>query len=178
MKKLGFTLAEVLITLAIVGFIASITLPSLNASTNERQHITALKKSINTLTNAAMFASMEDGRDFSSISNRKEIRAILNLGANVNTDAPAKIAGSNNAIFFRDGTALLYGDDKDITTTEKTNGISVTIDTNGEKGPNRVSTCQATDCSGQRSINDRYSVLLKGTMVIPNDAPSRWAMSR
>ena len=33
MKKFGFTLAEVLITLAIIGVIAAVTLPSLNANT-------------------------------------------------------------------------------------------------------------------------------------------------
>ena len=37
MKKLGFTLAEVLITLVVIGIVAAITVPTLNNSTNNEQ---------------------------------------------------------------------------------------------------------------------------------------------
>ena len=57
MKKNGFTLAEVLITLAIIGVVATLTLPALMTNTQEQQARTALKKGINTLTEAAQMNS-------------------------------------------------------------------------------------------------------------------------
>ena len=64
MKKNGFTLAEVLITLAIIGVVATITLPSLIANTNEQQFITAFKKTVNTLTEAAQMHTAMDGYNY------------------------------------------------------------------------------------------------------------------
>lgn len=50
MKKTGFTLAEVLITLAIVGIIAAITLPGLSRNVNQKTVGPTLAKAINNLT--------------------------------------------------------------------------------------------------------------------------------
>ena len=50
MRKLGFTLAEVLITLGIIGVIATLTLPTLMSNTAEREYSTAIKKAISSLT--------------------------------------------------------------------------------------------------------------------------------
>ena len=52
MIKKGFTLAEVLITLGIIGVIASLTLPALNANVQKQQMGPALAKAVNTLENA------------------------------------------------------------------------------------------------------------------------------
>lgn len=46
MKKLGFTLAEVLITLVIIGVIAAMTVPTLMNNTNSQEFRSALKKAI------------------------------------------------------------------------------------------------------------------------------------
>ncbi len=46
MRKLGFTLAEVLITLVIIGVIAAMTIPTLLGNTNAQEFRTALKKAI------------------------------------------------------------------------------------------------------------------------------------
>ena len=46
MKKLGFTLAEVLITLVIIGVIAAMTVPTLMNNTNAQEFRSALKKAI------------------------------------------------------------------------------------------------------------------------------------
>ena len=42
--KRGFTLAEVLITLGIIGVVAAMTMPTLNAKFQKREFITELKK--------------------------------------------------------------------------------------------------------------------------------------
>ncbi len=61
MIKNGFTLAEVLISLAIIGVIASITLPTLNVNIQKQQVGPALAKAINTLETANALAIEESG---------------------------------------------------------------------------------------------------------------------
>lgn len=51
-KKFGFTLAEVLIALTIVGIIAALTIPTLIEKTHEREVITRVKKAYANLTTA------------------------------------------------------------------------------------------------------------------------------
>lgn len=48
--KMGFTLAEVLITLGIIGIVAAITIPSLSNKTNERELSVGRKKAYATLS--------------------------------------------------------------------------------------------------------------------------------
>ena len=50
--KNGFTLAEVLITLVIIGVIAAMTIPTLMNNTNKQEHVTRLKKSYSVLSQA------------------------------------------------------------------------------------------------------------------------------
>ena len=52
MKKLGFTLAEVLITLVIIGVIAAMTVPTLMNNTNAQEFRSALKKAISVANQA------------------------------------------------------------------------------------------------------------------------------
>lgn len=60
MKK-GFTLAEVLITLTVVGVIAAITIPTMIHVTNKKATIEQLKKSASTLNQAVYNATITDG---------------------------------------------------------------------------------------------------------------------
>ena len=67
MKKInkGFTLAEVLFALAIIGIVATMTLPSIQASFLRQQVATGLAKAINTLENANALALQENNaKDF------------------------------------------------------------------------------------------------------------------
>ena len=52
MKKLGFTLSEVLIALVIIGVLAAIVIPPMMNNTNEREFRTAAKKAISGLDRA------------------------------------------------------------------------------------------------------------------------------
>ena len=52
MKKSGFTLSEVLLTLGIIGVVAAMTVPSLMNSTEDKKLAAAAKKAYNTLQNA------------------------------------------------------------------------------------------------------------------------------
>ena len=60
MRK-AFTLAEVLITLGIIGVVAALVMPSLIAKHNEKETIVKLKKVYSTLSNAMLLAVSENG---------------------------------------------------------------------------------------------------------------------
>ena len=62
-KKIAFTLAEVLITLGIIGVVAALTLPTVINNYKKTQTITSLKKAY-TILNEAMKRSVLDNGDF------------------------------------------------------------------------------------------------------------------
>ncbi|MDD3238145.1 MAG: type II secretion system protein [Candidatus Gastranaerophilales bacterium] len=61
--KSAFTLAEVLITLVIIGVIAAMTIPSLLNKTNEQESVSAVKKAYSTLSQAHNMVMSQDGFD-------------------------------------------------------------------------------------------------------------------
>lgn len=61
MKKSAFTLAEVLITLAIIGVVAAITVPSILASTHEKEFHNKLRKNVSVINNAFRLAQVHEG---------------------------------------------------------------------------------------------------------------------
>jgi prepilin-type N-terminal cleavage/methylation domain-containing protein len=60
-KKIGFTLAEVLITLAIIGVVAALTIPSVVKKYKETQTIAQLKKAYSTLSQATSMVTAQYG---------------------------------------------------------------------------------------------------------------------
>jgi len=60
-KKAAFTLAEVLITLAIIGVVAAMTIPTLISDYQEKVTVTKLKKMYYTLSNAYRMYTAENG---------------------------------------------------------------------------------------------------------------------
>src|SRR5574344_2924173 len=60
-KFLAFTLAEVLITLGIIGIVAAMTIPTLITRSQQNQVITHLQKFYSTLTNALNRSTIENG---------------------------------------------------------------------------------------------------------------------
>ena len=166
MKKNGFTLAEVLITLAIIGVVATLTLPALMTNTQEQQSRTALKKGINTLTEAAQMNQAIDGFDYATFSTTStnnddtlSLYALLSKRTTMDyqksgtTSSAARLVNngaSNYVVFFRDGAALSFPNTEAATTgTTVSNpaadglpyGIKAVYDTNGQKGPNLISNC-------------------------------------
>jgi len=59
--KKGFTLAEVLITLLIIGVIASIVVPGLISNTNEAEYNVGVKKAYSDLSNATKMVQTNNG---------------------------------------------------------------------------------------------------------------------
>lgn len=58
----GFTLAEVLITLAIIGVVSAMIIPTLIQGQQEKATVTALKKTFSTLSSAYTQAEQENGK--------------------------------------------------------------------------------------------------------------------
>ena len=224
MKKNGFTLAEVLITLAIIGVVATLTLPALLTNTAEQQAKTALKKGINTLTEAAQMNQAVAGFDYASLTvagvgadntETQSLYGLLSQRASVDYTKSKKasdiklssnandtygtykggttIDNGNYALFFRDGSALLFPEntvtDEDAAKMQEDNlvyGIKVIYDTNGTKGPNILSNCDSaakgkedastnTCTPKSRVIKDQFGVRLRGGYAVPNGPAARWA---
>lgn len=61
MKNKGFTFAEVLITLGIIGVVAAMTIPTLITNYQKKQTVTRLKEIYSTLTQAVKLSEAENG---------------------------------------------------------------------------------------------------------------------
>ena len=66
-KRFGFTLAEVLITLGIIGVVAAMTIPTLISNTHGAQFKTAYKKALSTLNQAVVMNVALEDTDLSTL---------------------------------------------------------------------------------------------------------------
>lgn len=64
----GFTLAEVLITLGIIGVVAAMTIPTLIANTRSKQYSSQLKKAISTLSQSARMSQSLYDFDYGGVT--------------------------------------------------------------------------------------------------------------
>ena len=197
MKKNGFTLAEVLITLTIIGVVATLTLPALMSNTQEQQAITAFRKSMNTLNEVAQMNSAVDGFDYGGISTQavpnaagvtiynetngtltQSIWAMMSVRAQVD---PTR-SGAANTVYGSQAlagacagfNAIAFRDgtmlcyDNVVTNANAQAVINAVVDTNGIKAPNAVSTCTGEACNNsQRVINDQFEITLYNSTAIP-----------
>jgi prepilin-type N-terminal cleavage/methylation domain-containing protein len=67
-KRFGFTLAEVLITLGIIGVVAAMTIPTLIANTNGAKFRSQFKKSLSTLNQAGLMSQAQYDFDYAGTS--------------------------------------------------------------------------------------------------------------
>ena len=68
-KRFGFTLAEVLITLGIIGVVAAMTIPTLIANTNGAKFRSQFKKTISTLNQAGLMSQAQYDFDYAGTTN-------------------------------------------------------------------------------------------------------------
>lgn len=138
--KHAFTLAEVLITLGIIGVVAALTLPSLIAKHQNQVHVNRLKKMISMLENGVRQAAADESVDI----NKTELFSVLNMYAYHSDEIEKrfkpinkyfKILGKDEIdharikglITFADGSAINYGWPQ---------VLGFVIDTNGRTKPN------------------------------------------
>ena len=167
-RNKGFTLAEVLITLVIIGIIGALTVPSLIQNTQKQEYVSALKKTYSTLSQAAQLIISEEGspkyteggwaKDNDTVYEmfKKYLNSAKDCGKeagcsyktyyHLNETSPSGMNlddyTSSGKLILADGTLLLFGWTSQNCTMNYTGSsntcVTVIADINGMKGPNRV----------------------------------------
>lgn len=158
MKRIfkGFTLAEVLVTLAIIGVVASVTLPALQVNVNKQALSTQISKTYSQLQEGLKLYMQNEGLDefdyvhFNPTTfarNYLQVQYVCNGRGDTNCMAPQytyinnsskaisrasllndPISGGDNGFILKDGTALYMS----------SGGNIIAFDVNNKKGPNKV----------------------------------------
>ena len=188
----GFTLAEVLITLGIIGVVAAMTMPTLLNSTNGAQYRTAYKKALSVLSQAVVLNVALDDFDLSQTSanatgatNDASVYALFMNRMNVVKTADAtssddwvasnaatvkfgKSATDNYTLFFNDGITFTFPKDTaGCTAGNETVDESIckgVIDVNGAKNPNKL-----VVCDGKTAADDWKAEVNDCTVTNPTD---------
>src|SRR5574344_529779 len=174
MKKSGFTLAEVLIVLGIIGVVAAMTIPTLMNQTSQAEFRTGFKKMLSTLNQVVNMNVALDSSDFSVLNSGTDegsIYYMFNQRMNVlqtttgNSDINAE--SGNYTLFFNDGMALSFnpssmGNGKQSCTGSDTANhyCMALIDVNGKRKPNSLTT-EST------ALKDQYLVIFENQQVVP-----------
>ena len=155
MKKKGFTLAEVLITIGIIGVVATLTIPSLVSNYRKKVYVTQLQRSYNEVSNALMQLMAEENVDSlseSSLGNGGAYNFITNYLRIKKTGSDA-FAGNYTGIggygsysynslgagYSDGGTCAVMNTGAGICITDFKKGYGygqIVVDTNGKGGPN------------------------------------------
>ncbi len=193
--KNAFTLAEVLITLGIIGVVAAMTMPTLLNSTQGAQYRTAYKKVLSVLSQAVVLNVALDDYDLSQatlskntdgtsaslynlFSNRMNVARVCGgtgastCGANDSWESGnAKFGGkqtANYTFFFNDGTTLSFPEgNANCSEAHKCQGI---LDVNGAKNPNKLVTCDSGTSGTQCKVSnptDMYPIYMYDQTIVP-----------
>ncbi len=158
----GFTLAEVLITLGIIGVVAALTLPSLIQNYRKQQTITGLKKAYSVINQAMKLSEIENGpyetwESGANITPRAYIQKYFLpyfKGAHlcdtyqtcgfksnapyktvIGTQSTATLTYEHYRIPFITEDGIMYSIS---VKADNRNDEGIMIDVNGSKGPNKV----------------------------------------
>ena len=148
MKK-GFTLAEVLITLGIIGIVAALTMPVLISSHQKKVAVAGLKKFYSTLSQAKILAELENGEmDMWTLPNAKNLeegeaffnnyfRKHLNVISQCKSIQECNLYSASVPVYIlNDGTEFLFAPNSSDSGLYGSY-IYVKVDLNGNKRPNR-----------------------------------------
>ena len=121
-NKTGFTLAEVLITLGIIGVVAAMTIPTLIANTNSSKFASQFKKTLSQLNQAALMSTAQWDIDYGNIDGKTA------AGAVSCTDKDYLSAGTNSicGLFNSTLSGAMYLNETDLKALSS-NGISYSI---------------------------------------------------
>lgn len=122
-KRFGFTLAEVLITLTIIGVVAAMTIPTLLSNSSDQQYKTGLKKAISAINQAITMQYALEGTDmtdyysetanyFTTSGVAKEVfqarmQVVITTSERSTTYGYNKSAG-NQAVYLSDGMVIEF----------------------------------------------------------------------
>ena len=193
MKKLGFTLAEVLITLVIIGVIAAMTVPTLMNNTNAQEFRSALKKAISGLNQALTLNYALEGlsaQDYSTGTDLvedvfKRRMSVIDGDTSFTTadcDGTDVFTTADGMMFCVKGFTSEMSDDQGTlcdsynttacvegSNADAAGGANIWIDVNGVKKPNRATT------SAKRP-RDVYQATIYAQKVVPYGEPTQGVM--
>lgn len=95
-SRAGFTLAEVLTTLMVIGVVAAMTIPTLMNSTEDQQRKVALRKAVSVLGQAVQ------------LNKAKEVECTINNGATLAACVANSLAGSRNGDVITTADGMAY----------------------------------------------------------------------
>jgi prepilin-type N-terminal cleavage/methylation domain-containing protein len=84
--KRAFTLAEVLITLGIIGVVAALVMPNMIANYNKKEYVARLQKAVSVWDNGIKLMLANDGVEY--FSDSEFARTLVDLGINAQYPAP------------------------------------------------------------------------------------------
>ena len=156
MRKIkGFTLAEILITLGIIGVVAAITIPGLITNYQKRSTATQLKKAYSLLVNASRQAIADDDLTYNppevydvALGSHDKYGIFATYFAPYMSGSTVKISNwraktpAGEEVYsvgtFQNGCYLANNGMCFRMTNHGTNYFYVVVDLNGPSGPNRV----------------------------------------
>lgn len=172
-RKDAFTLAEVLITLVIIGVIAAMTIPTLLNNTNSQEYRTALKKAVSTLNQAITMHYALEGMTVADYGSNTALSTDLfqkRLNVISTTAGAGYKGGVTGATFYTaDGIMYTIGATSACSADGKAKCATVYIDVNGDKKPN-TKTTEAT------KPKDGYQVDLYSQRAVPSDTATQGVM--
>jgi prepilin-type N-terminal cleavage/methylation domain-containing protein len=134
MLKKGFTLAEVLVTLGIVGVVAALTIPTLQANVQRQQIGPAVAKAVNTMENTNRLALVQsDAGSLVNVCGTNYIDCLQKYASGGKKDDNTFITDDGITFVSDNSTSSVGSFDSD-----KYSGTyyTVTVDINGAKNPN------------------------------------------
>jgi prepilin-type N-terminal cleavage/methylation domain-containing protein len=187
--KNGFTLAEVLITLLILGVITSMVIPGIISNTNEAEYNVALKKAYSDLSNTIMLIQANNngkvnvGIGDSTTQHRALRDEFCNVMTCIKMDKVANIFGSTNYKHYKGNNSLWptsYPNSIAATLNNgnliaffnmlgcDNNGINacgqLDVDINGNKGPNMWGKDHYSFWVIRDNVTKSYSILPTGAI--------------
>lgn len=138
MKKNGFTLAEILVSLGIIGVVSALALPTFMSNTQTRTHETTLNTSVTAIENAIGTILAQDGANTLSESTFVDDGFMNKLDEVLKSENEVDSNPNENGIAraLKNGSVASFViDDIDAGAGDVVG--TVTIDTNGAARPNR-----------------------------------------
>lgn len=147
----GFTLAEVLITLGIIGIVAAITIPTLMNNIQEAQYKTAYRKAFSIAAQAWMAAAANNeiesraawNEATSKVNNFNTFKSYFKVAKDCNNsnNSDCWANGEKSWGNYPDSNALAFVDNSGMCWSLVSNltgfGADILVDTNGFKQPNQ-----------------------------------------
>lgn len=178
-KSSAFTLAEVLITLAIIGVVAAMTIPGVILRTNQQEYKSGFKKAISVLNQAVTMSLAMDNDSPEYQKSTQELHDYLIKRMNV-MKSDISTSGGNKAFYTADGFRYEIGSVPSTGCTQDAPCI-ITVDVNGDRGPTTVDdnsylTGDNYPTADDKEVPDCFYVMISDVSVQPYGAVAQRTM--